>query len=635
MPLQDALERCTDHVVGIDVHPVAVLFARVTYLLAIGADRLRRRTAGLSVPVYLGDALQWDIRTLLSEQEIEIAVPGEPPLRFPGSVAGDPLILDSVLRTMRELADQGAKTRAFDGQLNAYPTLSPIDRKILSESYERMRSLHEAGRDHIWTYIVRNLTRPLWLSLRSGQPALLVGNPPWLRYSAMSSELQRRFKKASQERGLWVGGKLAPHQDLSAYFFARSAERYLQRGGRIAFVMPLATLSRGQYEGFRRGRFADRAGNVAAIVRIDEVWTFDSDVKPLFEVPSCVIFGHRDVTTAKVPQQVLSFGGELPRRDASAEEAVRHLAGRAKPWPAAVSGFHESPYGDLFKQGATIVPRRLTVVVSAEEGRFGVDPNAPLVESRTSSQEKLPWKTLQPLRGQVEREFIRPLMLGESIAPYRVLSQVTAIIPWDTQQKRLLDAAAALDGGHRNLASWLRRAELMWNTHRPSEITLGEQLDYYAKLSSQFPLSALRVVYAKAGTLPAACLLRDETAVVDHKLYWYRPANENEGSYLTAILNSEAVRARIAHLQSQGQWGARDFDKVTFSLPIPLFDPTKPIHVDLAAAAVAAEQIAARVELPANVRFQSARGIIRAALVDAGVAERIDTLVLSLLEKDG
>jgi len=45
-------------------------------------------------------------------------------------------------------------------------------------------------------------------------------------------------------------------------------------------------------------------------------------------------------------------------------------------------------------------------------------------------------------------------------------------------------------------------------------------LNYINQLSSQFPIAPLRVVYAKAGTLPAACLLRDERGVVDHKLYW-------------------------------------------------------------------------------------------------------------------
>ena len=44
MSNEDALARCCDRVLGIDVHPVAVQIARVTYLLALG-DRLNVRSA--------------------------------------------------------------------------------------------------------------------------------------------------------------------------------------------------------------------------------------------------------------------------------------------------------------------------------------------------------------------------------------------------------------------------------------------------------------------------------------------------------------------------------------------------------------------------------------------------------------
>ena len=42
-----------------DLHPVAVTLARVTYLLAIGSDRLMHPDRGpIQVPVFLGDAVQ-------------------------------------------------------------------------------------------------------------------------------------------------------------------------------------------------------------------------------------------------------------------------------------------------------------------------------------------------------------------------------------------------------------------------------------------------------------------------------------------------------------------------------------------------------------------------------------------------
>ncbi|MGQ0446599.1 MAG: hypothetical protein ACT4O2_16130, partial [Beijerinckiaceae bacterium] len=84
--------------------------------------------------------------------------------------------------------------------------------------------------------------------------------------------------------------------------------------------------------------------------------------------------------------------------------------------------------------------------------------------------------------------------------------------------------------------------------------------------------------------------------------------------------------------QSRGQWGARDFDKVMFNLPIPRFDANNPLHNDIAETAREAETIASAVPLPENIKFQRARGLIRAALTEAGISQRIDALVVRLLD---
>ena len=103
---------------------------------------------------------------------------------------------------------------------------------------------------------------------------------------------------------------------------------------------------------------------------------------------------------------------------------------------------------------------------------------------------------------------------------------------------------------------------------------------------------------------------------------------------MVAILNSETARERVEAYQSRGQWGARDFDKVIFNLPIPRFDPKNKTHAALAKAAADAEKIAAALELPEGVKFQRARGLVRMALTEAGVAGRIDALVGKLLTSD-
>ncbi|MGH7030688.1 MAG: hypothetical protein ACREE9_00835 [Stellaceae bacterium] len=69
-----------------------------------------------------------------------------------------------------------------------------------------------------------------------------------------------------------------------------------------------------------------------------------------------------------------------------------------------------------------------------------------------------------------------------------------------------------------------------------------------------------------------------------------------------------------------------------FNLPIPRFDSGEKLHLALAEAASKAEVVAAAVELSEGVKFQRARGLVRAALAEAGVSQQIDGFVGKLLD---
>jgi hypothetical protein len=647
MPIGEALEKCCDRVRGIDVHPVAVQIARVTYLLAMGQERLRNRTGPLSIPVYLGDSLQWNTHAFMGKRSVEIKVPGERRrLSFPFSVAEDPALFDSVISTMLSFSEDEAERESFADWLRARDVTEEADVEMLADTYDDLLRLRKAGRDHIWGFVARNLVQPAWLSRHDQKSDVVVGNPPWLPYRNMSRETKKEFKKACQERGLWAGGKVATHQDLSAYFFARCVELYLPTTGVIGFVMPYAVMRRQQYEGFRTGNFAaqgkpsTRRGSRKSQllvsprwVRFTDAWAFPDDVQPLFPVPSCVLVA--EIRTIKatgpmLPDEVHFATGKLTRRDATPEEAKESLSWRRDRWPKIGDDESGSEYRAAFHQGATMVPRMLTVV-EAVETSIGSNPAAPLVESRRSSQEKQPWKGLPTLRMNVESTYLRPLYLGESLAPFRLLSPATAVIPWDESLGSLMDAGAARRHGEVQLARWLSEAERIWNANKRSRMTWQEQVDYYGKLSAQFPIVENRVVYSKAGSQQAAALLTDKNAVVDHKLYWAKLDTVEEGYYLLAILNSETTRARVEHLQSRGQWGARDFDKVMFSLPIPKYEDSDELHQKLADAAKRAAAVAAAVDISEGEYFVKVRGRIRDALREDGIAEEIDKLVEELL----
>jgi hypothetical protein len=192
-----------------------------------------------------------------------------------------------------------------------------------------------------------------------------------------------------------------------------------------------------------------------------------------------------------------------------------------------------------------------------------------------------------------------------------------------------LNSRTALELGYPYLADWLGKVEPLWDCHNTGSMSLIQQLDHYGKLSSQFPIKTIRVVYTKAGINLTAAIIRDRESLIDHKLFWVEPRTLDEAYYLTAILNSEAVRARVENLQSEGEFGKRDFNKAIFSLPIPTYSNTNHLHKELASQAKRAERIASGVVVPGS--FRAARKAIRTALTLAGVAQAIDRLVDQLL----
>ncbi|MGO9181216.1 MAG: hypothetical protein ACLQHS_18465 [Candidatus Limnocylindrales bacterium] len=631
MSTPEAVSRCCATVLGIDVHPVAAIIARVTYLLAIGEERLRERPA-ITVPVYLGDSLQWNTRAFMGEREIAIPIPDAPRgLTFPFSVTRDPGVLDAVIAAMLDLGEQGADEAAFRVWLLRAGMTDAADIDELAGTYIALRDLRAADRDHIWGYVARNLSRPIWLSSEGQRPDVLIGNPPWLSYRYMGAAMQQRFREESTRLGIWVGGAgRAPHQDLAGYFYARCIELYLEPGATIAFVMPFAALSRHHFEKFLRGRFSSPQGrpkreHVFASARFVEAWGFDETVQPLFPVPSCVLFA-RAGETGSPPDTITLYTGLLPRRDATPAQANAALSAHEELW-AEPGTEQASPYKARFRAGAIVFPRVLFVVEPVPMGRLGGDPTAPFVRSRRTALEKPPWRDLAALEGRVEAQFLRPLYLGESIAPFRLLEAPLAVIPWDEETATLLDYDVARAAAHLHLSRWLAEVEERWTEHgKRSAEPLVPRLDFFGQLSAQMPGAPVRVVYGASGTWPAAAIVRDSRAIVEHKLYW-AAAGEDEARYLEAILNSETARAAAAHRQSRGQWGARDFDKVMLDLPIPAFTPDDALHAQLVGVARDAEAVAAAVELPPALNFIRARAIVRTALERDGVAARLEALV--------
>lgn len=641
----EAVSGVVQSVSGMDIHPVAVSLAQVTYLLAIGSERIREAAIPISIPVYLGDSMRWETtRETMFATSGDISIPtGEAlfeeatALRFPASVVSDTARFDALVDEMAQFAtdrERHDRPRPIEPLLNRFG-VDERDRSMLRNTYQQLCRLYDEGRDHIWSFFVRNQARPAWYTRAENRVDVLIGNPPWLSYRFMPPAMQERFRAESQKRSIWAGGRVATQQDLSGFFVARSVELYLRLGGRFAFVMPLAALSRAAYAGFRAGQFTSPS-TICAVV-FQTPWDLDAVTPIPFPVPSSVVLGKRvDLREKREangawPSSRLYARGRVTGSGPQAGEGLTwELVDGEEGRPTYTSA--NSPYNERFRQGAVLVPRMLILVETEAPHKMQAN-TVTRVKSRRGRLDKAPWKDLPDQTGIVENTFIKPIYLGEHCLPFRMLPPALGVVPHDG--RRMLSETSSLLDKYRGLAQWWRDNERVWLANRSasSKLSLSENIDYFAKLSTQFPVAPIRVVYTKAGSYLTAAIVRDQQAVIDHQLYWGVAQSDDEAYYLTALLNAPALGQIVEPYQARGAFGARHFDKYVWYPPIPQFDPTHKSHAELSKLGKRAESFVRELSLSEATSFQRLRAELRDQLRSSGILAQIDELVLHLLDE--
>ena len=633
MPLKDAMALVSSRVMGIDLHPVAVALARVTYLLALGRDRLNAPGRGdLSVPIYLGDSLGWDQREDLMSVD-HLVIPTEVgdqllsgDLRFAEHLLEDSATFDALVQA---LVDESG--RAAGKGVNALSTgtirrlaLAEADLPALNANFVRLKQLHEANRNHIWSYYIRNVSRPAWLARLENRVDILVGNPPWLSYRHMTTSMQKRFKTLAKDRGFWHNETTATHQDLAGLFVARAVERYLKSGGQLAFVVPNSVIDRDYWGGFRAGTFD------GANVAFGPSWDLRRIRPHLFPRGSAVIFGRRGASAGQMPGHALIWTGRAPHRHSAIEQPL--LLRQAVEDLAISAGDEErSPYGPKFSQGAILVPRFMFRVNETAASSLGVSSGRVNVRSLRSSTEKAPWKELADLTGSVESEFVWPTLLGEQLLPYRLTEPEKFVIPLTLRGEVLSGDSPKIDA-YPGLAAWVRSTEALWDQHRVSKMSLAEQIDHMGKLTQQIPVPKLRVVYPASGMHLAGAIVDDPRVIIDSKLYWASVSSLREAHYLVGVLNAPITTVMVRPLMSYGK-DERDIHKHVWKLPIPQFDPEDELHSSIAQLSQELMEEISTLSLR-STNFVVVRKDLRAHLLSSEVGQRLDVLVRELLDAE-
>ena len=143
-------------------------------------------------------------------------------------------------------------------------------------------------------------------------------------------------------------------------------------------------------------------------------------------------------------------------------------------------------------------------------------------------------------------------------------------------------------------------------------------------------------MYNQSGT-PTAAVLKDDSAIIDYKLYWVACRDLDEAHFLLAVINSDAL-AEAVNRYTTPNWAGktRDLQKHLWRLPIPEFDALDSAHVAVSdAGRLAAEGVEREL---ANLRQQYARLMVTIArreirkwLRESAEGKRVEEVVGVLL----
>lgn len=253
------LEDILNRVQGIDLNPLSVLTARVSYFLSI-LPLLNDQK--FEIPIYLGDSADIPQKVNIGgidcyNYKIETKQ---------GSFAVDlPCVFVESKSFFEQMYRLQTTIKAEDSELLFQQLINYIGQTNVNEEITRLIKklcnnlvkLHENEWDGIWIRIASNFM----LIARVKDIDLIVGNPPWVKWEFLPQNYALKIKSLCIDRKLFSGqtymGAIA--LNLCALIANVTADAWLTDEGILAFLMPKTIMTQDSYAGFRKFYLKDNS----------------------------------------------------------------------------------------------------------------------------------------------------------------------------------------------------------------------------------------------------------------------------------------------------------------------------------------------------------------------------------------
>jgi hypothetical protein len=599
---REVLDLLCSEVWGFDLNPLAVQTARVNFLMEI-AD-LMAKAAGKQVelPVLLADAIYSPAPDPAGgNQEVEYKIGSQIAslnIVLPTALAFDRPRLDSVFEHMGAHVEKGHEYNTTSLALVKARILSKSEADKwagpLRKTYDQVLALHRMNWNGIWFRIVRNF---FW-SATAGKFDLIIGNPPWVRWSRLPDTYRERVKSTCAQYDIFskTGHHGGNELDISAMITYTTGDKWLRDDGKIAFVITQTLFQNPSSSGFRNFRI-NATGNLIPV----EV----EDLKAMKPFPdaankTAVAIFRKTPTPAIYPvPYVLWQAADGQKRTINPDLSLNDVLTKVvrNKWEATPVGGEGSPWAVL-PIGRFEEIRQLARRSDWVEGRKGitVDLNGvyfvPIVA--TSNEDKLVQIKTQPASGKkdigkektvwIEPDWLFPLVKGASDFEACYLSPdlgLYALIPNkgirksefkladDEMLPRTKKYFSLFDELLVQRSTWKLRMQRMgapnYAIYNVGDFTFKPWKVIWAEMSGTF-------CAAVAGS-KAVPLVGKRPYVPDHKIFFVAFDDEVEAHYLCGLLNSRTVAEYV-----EAHNVAINIGDVFKHMRLPRFEPSNVRH---------------------------------------------------------
>ena len=603
MSAESTVRMIIESVWGFDLNPLAVQVSRTNFLMAI-ADLLKDAPGQqIEIPVLLADAVYSPARLPDSEESlVEYQIGSQIAnlkVLLPAELAFDRTKLDQVFEVMGELVEENADYEDCDTALAKRKVLGRQQLKewanLLKSTYDQVLNLHRQKWNGIWFRIVRNF---FW-SATAGEFDLIVGNPPWVRWSKLPDAYRDRAKPTCEQYQIFSD---TPHHggnelDISGMITYTTADKWLRLGGTLAFVITQTHFQSPSSQGFRR--FCIDSSYYLAPVSVTDM----KALKPFTEAAnktSVVVFRKKTKPPKyPVPYQmwIASKGNTKAIPPTLPIEVVMDRVD--------VQDYEANPVGPEGSPWAILPPGRFVAVSNIRgrstwvQGRKGItaDLNAVYFVSVKASNQStgLVRISTRPEAGRtniggtrsfwVEPTLLYPLLKGASdfeTCYTKPRHELFTFVPNDgILREAYEDAEHRMNASCPKTKSYLKVYE-RWLRKRSTWRTRMANAPFYAVYNvGSYTFAPYKVIWAEQSeTFEAAVaasgevpLLGQRPYVPDHKIFFVEFQEAAPAYFLCGLLSSSLVKEFVESHNISIQVG--DIFK---HMSLPSFDRTKQDH---------------------------------------------------------